>query len=570
MMFSRSSKQAVLRRFSPLRVLPTLALILSCLVISASANHPVYEGPYNIHDAVAYANQYAFSFNSKYEIAYAVVELPDGKRAMEEDCTNFTSQCLIAGGIPTNESWTDDSSHWGWFDEDIADYYDATIMRTIHHKYSKGYNTFVNAGLFNQYCIDQGYLVEKSVSTNGNTLISHALSPAVGDIIQFDWDGNGIIDHSMICCGFTDNGEPCFAGHSQGAYMLPFSQLKSIQPFTYAPAFGSASGTVVYLIHMTDTTGLTDVTNRYQEGQIVTIKSRKVNQYVSADTDQRGAAVNAVANRNTASTWEYYEIRKTSYGELGFRALSNGNYLSTRVDLDSASAPLQATVGWDYSEPLSWESFRVFEKDGIQYLQSQANGKWVQVNADDPAYPVRAAGRAAGTWEQFSLEIVSTPVTADAPTVSAPAQTLPTPSSGTATEPPADTQPADNMVYQKYYSNGYNEGYYTGEWDSVSGRPNGKGTLEYKDVNGDNLFYTISFGSHVYRAKSYEGYFQNGFRYGQGTVKYEGGYRAEGTYYGAWQTGKTVFEGILYFPDGDFQACRMVCKSDETVDWLPR
>lgn len=561
-MYGRRLKLAVFHRLrKPLSMLLTLALILPCLITSASANDAVYEETYNIHNVMEYIEQYAKSFNSKYEIAYAVI---DEKWAMEEDCTNFTSQCLIAGGIPTTTGWTSNSKHSQLGSKSYPDYYDSNKSHTIYRGYTDGYNAFVNAGLFNKYLAAQGYLVEKSVSTNGNALTINNLRPAVGDIVQFDWDGNGIIDHSMICCGFTAKGEPCFAGHSSFAYMLPFSQIQSARPFTYIPAANYVSGTVIYLIHMTDTIGLTDVTSRYQDGQIVAIRSQMVKQYVSADTNQRGNTVNAVANRKAADTWEFFEIKKNGYGEVGFRSLSNGNFLSARVDLDPKFAPIQAAYGWNYKEPQAWESFRIFEKDGIQYIQSQANGKWVQVVADQDGHPLKAAAREARAWEQFSLEIVSTPVTTN---TAAPSNS--TPSNTTTTQPSAPaTQPNTNRVDQLYYGSGYNEGIYSGEFSN--GKPNGFGKLEYTDRNGDGLFYTLTFGTQCYRAKSYEGYFKDGFRSGEGTVEYEGGYSATGNYYGAWQAGKTVFEGTLYYPDGTSWDCRMVCDSNLTANLYSR
>lgn len=562
MPYSRSSKQAAPRCRKSLSVLLTLGLILSSPAIPASANNSVYEGAYNIHHAIEYAEQYAGGFNSDYEIAYAVIETSNGKRAREEDCTNFTSQCLTAGGIPTTEGWNGNSK--GLFPKDYPDYYDSTKSHTIYRGYSDGYNTFVNAGLFNQYFANQGYLVEKSVNTDENTLTISNLRPAAGDIVQFDWNGDGIIDHSMICCGFTENGEPCLAGHSTPAFMKPFSQIQSTQVFTYLPAENYTSGTVIYLIHMTDTTGLTDVTRHYQNGQIVAIRSLEVGQYVSVDTDQREDSVNSVANRTTAGTWELFKIEKNRYGEVGFRSLSNGNYLSARVDLDAESAPIQAAYGWDYAEPLAWESFRIYEKDGIHYLQSQGNGKFVQVSADEDSHQIRACARAASTWERFSLEIVPAPV-ADS-TVNHGNTVSSVPSDTTVLSTAA--QPAANWVDQMYYGSGYNEVIYTGELSN--GKPNGWGKLEYKDNNGDGLFYTLTFDTESYRAEYYEGYFKDGFRYGQGTVEYEGGYSTVGTYYGAWQAGKTVFEGTLHYPDGSFWDCSMVCITDKTAEWLPR
>ena len=558
-MCSQRLKQTIHRRScKTLSVLMTFAMLLPGLTMDVSANGAVYEGTYSIHNAIAYAQQYAYSFNGQYEIAYAVVETSAGKRTLEEDCTNFVSQCLLAGGIPSNEAWNGDSSHWTFVGkETYPDLYDSSRSNTVYRGYSDGYTTFVNAGWFNRHFTDRGYLVERSVEIAGEALSINDLRPAVGDVIQFDWEGDGIIDYTMICCGYQANEGPCFAGHSGPAFMKPFSQIQSTRPFTYSPALGHASGTVVYLIHMTDTAGLTDITSRYQAGQVVAIRSGAVGQYISSNTDRRGDRVDAVADRDAAGTWELFKIEKNRYGEVGFRSLGNGNFLSARVDRNDRSAPLQAAFGWDYQDPLAWESFRIFERDGLQYIQSQANGKWVQVDADKAPHQVRASAGTAGTWEQFSIEIVPASAGADPAGPNIPPQAAEPPVPPSTAEPPAPALPAANWVDHVYYANGYNEGIYTGEW--ANGKPDGQGTLEYEDRNGDGLFYDLRFGTQIYRARSYEGHFKDGYRDGQGTVVYEGGYRMTGTYYGRWQAGKTVFEGSLHYPDGTSLDCRMVC-----------
>ena len=92
----------------------------------------------------------------------------------------------------------------------------------------------------------------------------------------------------------------------------------------------------------------------------------------------------------------------------------------------------------------------------------------------------------------------------------------------------------------EYHGSGYNEGYYYGWWRD--GMPQGYGHLTY-DNFGDGKTYSLTIGEHEYRGLYYEGEFDKGYRVGQGTVVYEGGYKDEGIFYGIWSEGKKVFEG---------------------------
>lgn len=100
-----------------------------------------------------------------------------------------------------------------------------------------------------------------------------------------------------------------------------------------------------------------------------------------------------------------------------------------------------------------------------------------------------------------------------------------------------DTQTA---VSQYFWKNDYNEGWYEGEWSN--GQPNGYGKLTYDDFS-DGKYYALSFSTSECKALYYEGQFSDGYRYGEGTVGYENGYKDEGTFYGPWQSGKIVFQG---------------------------
>ena len=97
-----------------------------------------------------------------------------------------------------------------------------------------------------------------------------------------------------------------------------------------------------------------------------------------------------------------------------------------------------------------------------------------------------------------------------------------------------------------YLANGFNEGEYYGGWEDEY--PQGYGRLTYKHFI-DEKFYSITYQGVTYLAEYYEGEFDHGWRVGQGTVVYEGGFRDEGIFYGKWEPGKIVFSGKRWLND---------------------
>lgn len=149
-----------------------------------------------------------------------------------------------------------------------------------------------------------------------------------------------------------------------------------------------------------------DVSNQYV-GKTVAIKSVEVGKYVSSDTDRDVQGINAVANRDKIGTWELYSVDSGDGGAVGFRSIGNGNYLSARIDENEENAYIQAAFGQNYSKPQSWESFHIFEWGDNLYIQSLANGKWVQVSVNETNCPMKATADVPSTWERFHLVITS-------------------------------------------------------------------------------------------------------------------------------------------------------------------
>ena len=120
---------------------------------------------YNPDKAIEYADRWATSRNPEYRQYPGV------------DCCNFVSQCLYAGGMPKNGSWYPGSVAWINCSAAIANF--------------KKYGTFMGAN-------------------DGNVLR--------GNPVYYDWNSNGVYDHTAICVGRNSAGTPIIDAHTGDHY----------------------------------------------------------------------------------------------------------------------------------------------------------------------------------------------------------------------------------------------------------------------------------------------------------------------------------------------------------------
>ena len=120
---------------------------------------------YNVDNAIAYADKWATSRNPQY------------KQYPGVDCCNFVSQCLYAGGMPKNSAWYPASYAWINCSGAIDNF--------------KKYGTFMGAN-------------------NGNVLR--------GNPVYYDWNSNGVYDHTAICVGKNSSGTPIIDAHTGDHY----------------------------------------------------------------------------------------------------------------------------------------------------------------------------------------------------------------------------------------------------------------------------------------------------------------------------------------------------------------
>ncbi len=123
------------------------------------------------------------------------------------DCTNFISQCLFAGGAPMN--YTNNRSQGWWM---RADYrpggpetwsYSWAVAHSLHW-----------------------YLRTAQSGLRGE-LQAAANALQIGDVIQYDWNGDGRFTHSTMVTAFNAVGEPLVNAHTNNSYQRLWSYRDS-------------------------------------------------------------------------------------------------------------------------------------------------------------------------------------------------------------------------------------------------------------------------------------------------------------------------------------------------------
>lgn len=153
---------------------------------------PVYY--YNQVAAANYARTYALSSNTSSYRTYA------------NDCTNFISQCLITGG------WTETGSTLNRTQSDVW----------FYNSLGESLTSYTWAGANNHY---QFHKVSAR-STMGTTTGQLRL----GDILQVDFEGDGVVDHTVIVSKEDSSGADYVSYHTTNTLDKPLSQFISACP----------------------------------------------------------------------------------------------------------------------------------------------------------------------------------------------------------------------------------------------------------------------------------------------------------------------------------------------------
>lgn len=146
---------------------------------------------YDVEKAVEYARNYVYERNLEYPV-------------YEQNCANYVSQCLVAGGIEMRgENTISERKRWKNTD-DSDDWYCYSEMVEKHgHKHYSSTRNFVNTDEFIQYFTEQrGYrLTVYDNSYNGK--MDYYNNVSCGDIYIL-YNAEGTIDHIGLITGVGD------------------------------------------------------------------------------------------------------------------------------------------------------------------------------------------------------------------------------------------------------------------------------------------------------------------------------------------------------------------------------
>ncbi|UQZ84044.1 Putative amidase domain protein [Paenibacillus konkukensis] len=124
----------------------------------------------------------------------------------EVDCSNFISQCLFAGGAPMNYTGKRDSGWWykGRYNGQEQWSYSWAVAHSLQR--------FLTAGRV-------GLCAEE---------VPEASMLDLGDVISYDWDGNGRFQHSTIVTAKDAGGMPLVNAHTTESFHRYWSYRDSV------------------------------------------------------------------------------------------------------------------------------------------------------------------------------------------------------------------------------------------------------------------------------------------------------------------------------------------------------
>lgn len=153
---------------------------------------PVREAQLRTYDRLR-ATRYADLWWDQYNPMY---------RVFANDCTNYISQCLLAGGLPMTGGQQRSSGWW----------YGGHHVGTEPWSYS-----WSTSHALYQYLKHHVHVVQ----------CRYAKELKMGDLIFYDWLGQGQFHHSTIVTDFDENGQPLVNAHTDASYRRAYLYLDS-------------------------------------------------------------------------------------------------------------------------------------------------------------------------------------------------------------------------------------------------------------------------------------------------------------------------------------------------------
>ncbi|MDQ0190738.1 amidase domain-containing protein [Alicyclobacillus cycloheptanicus] len=123
---------------------------------------------------------------------------------VDDDCTNFISQCILAGGFRMTGGQNRASGWWYRF------------SGTSPNGNNWSYSWAMSNALY-QYLVNKG----------GANVVSSARELKVGDLILYDWNGTGRFGHSVIVVDFDGRGDPLVNAHTVPSWHRHYRYLDS-------------------------------------------------------------------------------------------------------------------------------------------------------------------------------------------------------------------------------------------------------------------------------------------------------------------------------------------------------
>jgi hypothetical protein len=122
------------------------------------------------------------------------------------DCTNFISQCLFAGGAPMD--YTNSRVQGWWY-----------AGRPSGGREPWSFSWAVAHSL-------HWYLRTSQRGLRAQTRRT-ARELQIGDVIQYDWNGDGRFTHSTVVTAFDGAGEPLVNAHTNNSFRRPWAYRDS-------------------------------------------------------------------------------------------------------------------------------------------------------------------------------------------------------------------------------------------------------------------------------------------------------------------------------------------------------
>lgn len=277
---------------------------------------------YQISRAVAYADRYWKHYNHSYH-NYA----NEGG-----DCANFVSQCLYAGGMPRTDDWFPQSVNW------------INVMGHIRH--FKAYGSFLTAS-------------DSNVSA--------------GNPVYYDWNRDGIYDHTTICVGVNSSGMPVVDSHTANLYHSPWKMSSHARRGTIRlRGTGASSGSTPAKNSWETVGGKTYYIG--SDGKRVKNKFLKINGGVYYFNS---SGVRVTGFFKVGSYWHYASV-KTGRLLTGFQWIAGGTYYFSVKNYARLTGRQWIAGSTYYFNGKGVRQYGFLKIGGKWYYAAQKTGKFVK------------------------------------------------------------------------------------------------------------------------------------------------------------------------------------------------